>query len=391
MPLPEGPLHVHLDVAGGIAGDMFVAAMLDALPDLRERVLADVVAVLPEGAGEPVLTEGQSEGISCLRFGLQAPAVAPPDSASFADMVRRIDRADLSDGTARHAEAILTILANAEAAIHGVLVADVHFHEIGDWDSLADVVAAGSIVAALDWAIWTASPLPRGGGTVRTRHGLLPVPAPATAAILTGFTWRDDGVEGERVTPTGAAILRHLIPDPLARWRGGRLFRGGTGAGTRRLPDMPNVLRAMLFEPAGTERVTEEVVVLSFDVDDMTGEEIAVACDRLRERAGVLDLTTATRRGKKGRPIENFRLLVAPDSLEFIQNACFAETSTIGLRWHVEQRICLPRSIEQAGRIRVKRVRRPDRTQTVKAESDDVTGNTLAERRHFARRAEGEA
>jgi uncharacterized protein (TIGR00299 family) protein len=391
MLLPEGKLHVHLDAAGGIAGDMFVAAMLDALPDLRDRVLADVAAVLPEGAGRPVLAEGMSEGMRCLRFGLEGAVSAPLDEASFTDMIRRIHRADLSDGTAKHGEAILTILAKAEATIHGTEVADVHFHEIGDWDSLADVVATGSIVAAVDGAVWTISSLPCGGGSVRTRHGLLPVPALATASILTGFSWRDDGVEGERVTPTGAAILRHLVPEPNAGWPGGRLLRGGTGAGTRRLPGMPNVLRAMLFQPTDAERVTDEVVVLSFDIDDMTGEEIGIACDRLRERAGVLDLTTATRRGKKGRPIENFRLLVVPGSLDAIQHACFAETSTIGLRWHVEQRICLPRSIEQVGGIRVKRVQRPDQTRTVKAESDDVSGNTLAERRFVGRRAEGEA
>ena len=126
-------------------------------------------------------------------------------------MVARIEAAPLSSGTAAHATAILRHLAEAEAAIHHVPVNEVHFHEIGDWDSLMDVTAAGSVAAALEGARWSVSALPRGDGLVRTRHGLLPVPAPATAWLLEGFTWRDDGIGGERVTPTGAAILRHLV------------------------------------------------------------------------------------------------------------------------------------------------------------------------------------
>ena len=169
-------------------------------------------------------------------------------------MVGRIRTAALADGSAEQAVAILTLIAEVEATIHQVPIEDVHFHEIADWDSLLDVVAAGSIAAALPAARWTVSPLPRGGGLVKTRHGLLPVPAPATAALLTGFAWRDDGVGGERVTPTGAAILRHLVgPDGSGFGNGsshaGRLVSIGTGAGTRTLPGIPNVLRALVFEP----------------------------------------------------------------------------------------------------------------------------------------------
>ena len=137
-------------------------------------------------------------------------------------MVGRIRTAALADGSAEQAVAILTLIAGVEAAIHQVPIEDVHFHEIADWDLLLDVVAAGSIAAALPAARWTVSPLPRGGGLVKTQHGLLPVPAPATAALLTGFAWRDDGVGGERVTPTGAAILRHLVGAERQRFIPGR-------------------------------------------------------------------------------------------------------------------------------------------------------------------------
>src|SRR6185295_18890158 len=153
-----------------------------------------------------------------------------------------------STGTAEQAVAILTHIAQAEARIHDVPVERVHFHEIADWDSLMDVVAAGSIAAALPGAVWSVSELPRGAGLVRTQHGMLPVPAPATVAILEGFAWRDDGIAGERVTPTGAAILRHLVGNGREKARAaGRLVASGTGAGTRELTGIPNVLRVLVF------------------------------------------------------------------------------------------------------------------------------------------------
>ncbi len=303
----------------------------------------------------------------------------------------------LADGSAEQAVAILTLLAGVEAAIHHVPIEDVHFHEIADWDSLLDVVAAGSIAAALPTARWTVSPLPRGGGLVKTQHGLLPVPAPATAALLTGFAWRDDGVGGERVTPTGAAILRHLIgPDGSGSSRsgsspGGRLVSIGTGAGTKTLPGIPNVLRALVFEADKTPDTREQIVVVSFEIDDMTGEEIAVAADRLRKVEGVLDLTVGQVQGKKGRLMQSFRLLVRPDQSDAVVERCFLETSTIGLRVAEERRLVLPRRLARAEaggiEIGIKAVERNGGV-TTKAESDDLLADSLEARRRMKRLAE---
>ncbi len=404
--------HVHLDAVGGVAGDMFVAAMLDALPALRDRVLTDVAAVLVAGGGAVELTEGRSGGVRALRFGLRAAHVAGHerdphghdphghdphghDPHGFGEMVTVIRRAALAQGTAEQAVAMLTMLAEVEARIHGVPIDQVHFHEIGDRDSLVDFVAAGSIAAALDGASWSISDLPKGGGLVRTQHGLLPVPAPATAALLAGFRWRDDGVPGERITPTGAAILRHLVGAGTAGLRApGRLLASGTGAGTRESEGLPNVLRALVFE---TENVwvgvpiAERCAVISFDVDDMTGEEIAVAGERLRGEAGVLDLTVGSRIGKKGRPVQSFRLLVSPESIERVQACCFAETSTIGLRWRIEERAVLPRRIQAhpaaGGEVRVKKVDRPGGETTAKVESDDLCAHPGLESRRALKAA----
>jgi pyridinium-3,5-bisthiocarboxylic acid mononucleotide nickel chelatase len=419
---------IHLDALGGIAGDMFVAAMLDAFPDLRDRVFADAVAVLPAEAGAPNVEEGRSGAVRALRFGLADMEAKPREDhlvaagqghtdegdhhdhgqhrrdimhdhdktprmarhvehdGRFRALVARIEAARLSPGTAEHAVSILTILAEAEARIHNVNLDEVHFHEIADWDSLLDVVAAGSIAAALEPATWTISPLPRGGGPVHTQHGLLPVPAPATAAILAGFEWRDDGIFGERVTPTGAAILRHLAAKAGGVGQVGRLVGSGTGAGTRSLPGMPNILRALVFDssdPLSGDRVT----VISFEIDDMTGEEIGVAADRLRAVPGVLDLSIGQRWGKKGRPMQSFRLLVRPDMAQRVAERCLAETSTIGLRLSEERRIVLGRDASIPGGIGVKSVGRPG-GRTAKAESDDLAGDSLAARRRMKRQAE---
>ena len=237
--------HVHFDAVGGVAGDMIVAALLDARPDLRDRVWADLAVVLPPEAGAPHLVSGFSAGLRVTRFRLEGDPAPPRHagaSGDYRDMRGRIGSAPLSEGAAEQALAILALIARVEAELHGVPIEEVHFHEIADWDSLADVVAVGSIAAALRGATFSVSDLPRGGGLVKTRHGLLPAPAPATVALLKGFAWRDDAVSGERVTPTGAAALAHLIgPSPTAFPRGRTLGRGhGRGrAGAGRSAECP--------------------------------------------------------------------------------------------------------------------------------------------------------
>jgi pyridinium-3,5-bisthiocarboxylic acid mononucleotide nickel chelatase len=393
---PDTMRHIHLDAVGGIAGDMFVATLLDAFPDLRSRVLADARAALPPGY-EGQLRETRSGILRGLCFGLAGEEQSHGydhhhGGGGFLDMVGRIRTAALADGSAEQAVAILTLIAEVEATIHQVPIEDVHFHELADWDSLLDVVAAGSIAAALPAARWSVGPLPRGGGLVKTQHGLLPVPAPATAALLTGFTWRDDGVGGERVTPTGAAILRHLVgPGGSRPSPAGRLVSVGTGAGTRTLYGIPNVLRALVFEAEPVPTTREQITILSFEIDDMTGEEVAVAADRLRMVEGVLDLTIGQVQGKKGRLMQSFRLLIRPDRADAVIERCFLETSTIGLRVAEEQRVVLPRWLARAEadgiEVGVKTVERRGGT-TTKAENDDLEADNLEARRRLKRLAE---
>lgn len=427
---------IHLDAVGGIAGDMFVAAMLDAFPELVQRVLMDVAALVPAKVGEARLERGDSGGISALRFGLE-PHAARADHAqsahkqaahhhhdhhhdhdrhhhhhhdddgnvadtghghahhhhigdhgsAYRDLVERLKDTPLSDGTTDRASAILKTLAEAEARVHGVDVEAVHFHELADWDSLMDVAAAGSIVAALGDVDWSVSSLPRGSGLVRTQHGLLPVPAPATTLMLEGFDLRDDGIGGERVTPTGAAIVRTFARSGASA--SGRLVASGIGAGTRSLPGMPNILRVLVFESVETVKDNDTVAVIEFEVDDMTGEEIGVAADALRAVSGVLDLSLGTRAGKKSRPVNDFRLLVKPEAVPEATRQCLLQTSTIGLRQRLERRVVLEREARSVEGGMVKTVQRPDGTRSTKAESDGLAdAASLMERRSLARRRE---
>jgi hypothetical protein len=383
-------LAIHLDLVGGIAGDMFVAAVLDALPHLAGPLFVELAKVQPHGVAAPALTATAQAGLRAARFGL--PPSPPPRAGtipradagrSYASLRSEVEAAPIDAGTKREALVLLDLLAQAEAAVHGTPIDDVHFHELADWYSLLDVLAAGFLVARLAGATWTASPLPMGGGTVKTAHGVLPVPAPATAQLLKGFPWRDDGTPGERVTPTGAAILRRLVaPESFGRPRlPGRLLATGMGAGTKAFAGIANVTRALVFERE-VEPATAAIATIEFDVDDMTGEEIAHAADRLRATAGVIDASFGTRAGKKGRPLTDFRLLVDPVAVEAVARACFVETSTLGLRVGESARRMLRREESRVDSLGVKIAQRPGGERTAKAEHDDArAGASLGERR----------
>jgi len=227
----SSPCHVHLDPLGGLAGDMFVAAMLDAWPDLTEGA---VDAVRAAGLPQSVAVEAVPFGDGVLtgtRFNVWVPDENESDThhehTRFAALKSQLEASDLSGGTLHRTLDIFTHLAHAESTVHGIPVSDVTFHEVGAWDSIADIVAAAHVIESVGAASWSTNPLPLGAGRVNTAHGQLPVPVPAVVELLKGFAFHDDGLPGERVTPTGAAILRHL--EPGSSPPNGTLGRSGTG------------------------------------------------------------------------------------------------------------------------------------------------------------------
>ncbi len=375
--------HLHLDAIGGVAGDMFVAALLDAEPARADACLGVAAAV----SGVPCqLLRHRDAVLSGMRFNVAAPEHHHHHDhvgvhTAWTDIRARLHAAALSEGARRHALGIFSLLAEAEATVHGVSVDAVTFHEVGAVDSVADIVAAGWLIAAQadadGDATWSVGPLPVGGGRVRTAHGVMPVPAPATALLLEGFLTVDDGISGERVTPTGAAILRHLGAQVAPPITARRMLTTGIGFGTRALPGLSNVLRVLVgtstatVVPAG-HRV-RELAGIEFEGDDQTSEDLAIALDHIREVPGVWDVMQMPALGKKGRLCAHIQVLAEPAALEPAVAACFTETSTIGLRTRITGARALRRETAERSGIQVKRVERPGGV-TAKAESDDLAG-----------------
>ena len=391
-------MHLHLDPVGGIAGDMFIAALLDAYPDLSAGLDGVMARVgLPQGTRCALVAHNDGV-LSGKRFEVELP-VAPaaahghhhPAHVGLAAIRTAIAAMGLAAPVAERAGAIFSILAKAEAEVHGVSVDEVEFHEVGALDSIADIVGAAWIIDALGSATWSVGALPLGSGRVQTAHGALPVPAPAVVKLLAGFAFADDGLPGERVTPTGAAILRHLECAPRAGSGAGRLTASGLGFGSRKLLGLANVLRVMAFDKVDAP-VADEVALLAFEVDDQTGEDLALGLDRLRACDGVLDVVQSPVFGKKGRMAAQVQVLAQPQRLDAAVAACFAETTTLGVRHQIVARSVLARhetSIADAdGRaVRVKLARRPDGALSAKAESDDLRSCGARSGRESLRRA----
>lgn len=379
-------MHVHLDAVGGVAGDMFIAAVTDAFPHLREGMLKAIAqAGLPEDI-ECRFEAHRDHALTGSRF-----IVAEHDHRDdaqhhqhrdFADIREHLLESDLSPEVKHHAVGIFTLLAAAEGKVHGVAPEDVSFHEIGEWDSIADIVGAAWLITALGAESWSIGTLPLGSGFAQTAHGRLPIPTPATVLLLEGYACADDGFPGERVTPTGAAIVRHLKCSQERDRTARRLVHSGHGFGTKVFLGMSNVLRVLASEPVGEDNpdTGSRVVVIQFEVDDQTPEDLAIALDRLRSHPSVLDVLQSPVFGKKGRIAAHIQVLAEPPALEAVAQLCFLETATIGLRHQIVQRETLPRDLKvvQVGNhaVRVKLAQRPQST-TAKAESDDtaqVTG-----------------
>jgi pyridinium-3,5-bisthiocarboxylic acid mononucleotide nickel chelatase len=385
---------IHLDALGGIAGDMFIAAVLDAWPELTDGMLAAVQATgLPPSWA--IAIEEHGDGVlRGKRFSVLEPAQdGHAEHVTLGSILHRLHEAPLQTPVRERAAEIFQLLAEAEAAVHGVEVDEVAFHEVGAWDSVADIIGAAYLIDALGPASWRVGPVPLGGGRINTVHGMMPVPAPATMQLLKDFEMLDDGVHGERVTPTGAAILRHLV-SPTDRALHApihaiRLCRSGTGFGMRVLPGLSNVLRVLVFDDAGHTTSGDRVCVLQFEIDDQTGEDLAQGLELLRSYEGVLDVLQVPAVGKKGRMVAQVQVLCQPEALQEVINGCFIETTTIGLRWMLSNRAKLERKteiVDSAGaKVTVKLARRPGGSMSAKTEAEFFRGISGQRQRELER------
>lgn len=384
--------HLHLDPVGGIAGDMFAGAMLDAWPELGEGLVAALHDAGLSGDVTVTWERVTDEVLAGTRFVVADPRErgrhVPPSNlvlqrgagahahVPYRDVRARIRACSLAPAAKERALDIFALLAEAEAAVHGIACADdVELHEVGAQDAIADVVAAAWLIDRCQVCSASAGPVPLGAGRVESAHGLLPLPAPAAAHLLRGFATVDDGRKGERVTPTGCAIFKHLAPAATAP--PGTLGVTGIGWGTKRFVGLPNVLRVLELDLGAAATLDrglgrDTVALLSCDIDDQAPEDLAIAVDHLRAHHGVLDVSQAAAVGKKGRMSIVLHIVARLGTEETVARAVLAETTTLGVRVTRADRIVLPREQVTRGDLRGKRVRRPDGVVTTKAESDDL-------------------
>jgi pyridinium-3,5-bisthiocarboxylic acid mononucleotide nickel chelatase len=345
---------IYFDCFAGIAGDMTVAALLEL--GLPLEVLREGLALLPFSGYTLESARTERHGVGGTLFRVRLAQEDQPHR-HYSDIARMIEAAPLKARVKELAQRIFRRLAEAESQVHGVPLERVHFHEVGAVDSIADIVGTAIGLDYLDIDRVYASGLPFGHGFVQTAHGRLPVPAPATARLMEGIPLTGDVGPGERVTPTGAAIIAALAegfgPPPRMTVR-----RVGYGAGEKDFAEVPNLLRLVLGETEDPlEGTREEILVIETQVDDMNPELLGFLMERLLE-AGALDVSFGALQMKKCRPGTLVSVLAQPADLERLAALILAESSAIGLRYYPVKRITVSRSIEERstslGPVRVK-------------------------------------
>jgi len=318
---------LFLDLISGISGDMTLAALLHA--GARHDYVRKQVALATPDRLDLGLVPVFVNGIAASRLTVRVDAASAHPPHDHAAIVALLDASGLDAPVRDTAKAIFLTLATAEAAVHGCDVGSVHFHEVGAWDSIADIVGTAAALHDLRIDTVVASRIPLGRGFVETRHGTMPVPAPATVEILKGVPVCGTDVEAELTTPTGAAIVKTLAASfgPMPDME---LERVGWGAGHRTLPDRPNVLRAVLGLVRDAAAVGGEWLVET-NIDDCSPEVLAHAQEALLA-AGALDVWLTPVQMKKGRPGVVLSLLCDETSREILVRQVFCQTTAIGIR-----------------------------------------------------------
>jgi uncharacterized protein (TIGR00299 family) protein len=360
----------YFDAFAGVSGDMTVGALLQlglALDDVRGELKG-----LPLSGYEIRSERVRVNGIEAIEFDVDVAGVHDHghEHRPFAAIRRLLGESKLADGVKRRAIAIFTRLAEAEGRVHGVAPDDVEFHEVGAVDAIVDVVATAVGFDLLGIEAAYVSRLPLGSGTVRSQHGVLPVPAPATVELLRDYPVRLHDGEGELVTPTGAAIVSALA---TAGCPAMTLEAIGYGAGSRRLEDRPNVLRLLLGRPM-TGESEDELVLISTNIDDANPEIYEYVMDELLA-GGARDVYLTPVHMKKNRPGIVLNVLCTESERPLLTSIILNETTAIGVRYHEVRRTVLPRDVLQVdtefGPVRVKIARGPDGRENIAPEYED--------------------
>ena len=360
----------YFDCFAGAAGDMITAALLDAGADL-DALAAGLARLDLPGASVRIETAEKCH-LTGTRFIVDVPQGDQPHR-HLGPILEKIAAAGLPARAAERATEVFRRLARAESQVHGVAIEEVHFHEVGAVDSIFDIVGACLALEQLDVSRIVSSPLPLGSGTVKCDHGVLPVPAPATARLVEGFPVTPGLAAGELTTPTAAALLTALADTfgPIPEMRVSSI---GYGAGTRDLDGVPNLLRVFIGQECPDGDV-DTVVELQTNIDDTTGEVLGAAVETLLA-AGALDAWLAPITMKQSRPAWTLHVLARPGDVATVESRLFAETTAFGLRKQTLSRARLRRMHETVetpfGPIRMKLGFRGDRLMTASVELADA-------------------
>ena len=328
---------LYIECAMGAAGDMLTAALLELHPDREDflrrmnEALAGRAVISAErdekcgigGTHVHVIIDGEEEG---ERTHGHDGAEHHHHHPGIGEITEFIDGVALPERVRADAKAVFMLIAQAESRVHGREMENIHFHEVGSIDALADVLNVCQLIYELSPERIIASPVNTGSGTVKCAHGVLPVPAPATELILRGVPIYAGNVKAELCTPTGAALLKYFAEDfvPMPRMR---IEAAGIGTGRKDF-ECANIVRVFLGE---TERTGTEVIELACNIDDMTGEDISFALERLMN-AGALDAYYINIGMKKGRPAVMLRCMCRREQREEMLTCLFRYTTTLGVR-----------------------------------------------------------
>jgi uncharacterized protein (TIGR00299 family) protein len=362
---------VYFDCFSGISGDMTLGALVDAgcpLDVLRSKLQGLQVPGW-EISAEKVWKNGMAATL------VRVMTAGTLSHRSLTTILGILQKSQLDGQVKQRAGAIFTKLGEAEAAVHDVPIEKIHFHEVGAVDAIVDIVGACIGFGELGFEKFACSALNVGGGTAKMAHGILPVPAPATARLLMGKPTYSSGVQKELVTPTGAAIVATLCEafGPQPAMKVGAI---GYGAGATDLESQPNVLRIMVGEVS--DKVMDghggTIRVLEANLDDMNPQIFGYLLDKALA-AGALDVFTTPIQMKKSRPGTLVTILCKPEDESKFQDMLFAETTTLGVRSHLVDRRALPREFVKVatpfGEVRLKISRTNGRIQHASPEFDD--------------------
>ncbi len=360
----------YFDCFSGAAGDMILAALIDA--GLPADELRDTLNALPIDGYDLTIERVTKQGFAATRFDVVLTDTKPQPHRHLSDIEKIIRASSLSDAVQDRALSVFNRLAKAEAEVHGTDIQKVHFHEVGAVDAIIDIVGASFAVERLGIERIVCSPLPTGSGTVRCQHGVMPVPAPATALLIKNVPIAATDETGELLTPTGAAILTEFA-ETFGSMPAMSITAIGTGTGTREGQTRPNILRVLLGESAESAE-SDRITVMEANIDDATPEILGHTMERLLN-AGALDAYCVPIHMKKSRPGLLLTVLADAQRVPELERIVFEETTTFGVRRHETDRSKLARRTERVetpyGAVRVKIGTLGGRVLTVAPEYDD--------------------